>query len=117
MKKDYGFGTKPVIQSTPFSPRPFQKEVIDRITKSGKPLPSMNWGPMRYHIGIDPASPGGDKTVVSVMARRSGKTKTSTLIWVDEMSNFPVYKWYRNPIKWYKWKRIWKKISKQVKEI
>lgn len=104
------------VPEIPFKPHLFQEEVFKHLAKGDVAMPLIR--PRgKYHIGIDPAAPGGDKQVVSVMARRTGKTKTATLIWVDEMQNFPVYKWWRNPIKWYKWKRLWKIIEKKVREI
>lgn len=107
---------KPLELRDDFQPRPFQKEILDKVMRENPPMPIMR--PRgKYIIGVDPASPGGDKQMVSVMARRSGKTKSTTLIWVDEMSSFPVYKWYRNPIKWYKWKKLWKATKKEVQEI
>ena len=104
------------VPEIPFKPHIFQQEIFKKLMSENPPMPLIR--PRgRYHIGVDPASPGGDKQVVSVMARRMGKTKQTTLIWVDEMSNFPVYKWWRNPIKWYKWKRLWKIIEKKVREV
>lgn len=87
--------------------RPYQKAVFDEIQKKGLPLPSMRFGRHPYAIGIDMGQKGGDKTVIAHAIRgRKGITK----IWFDEYADMPNYKWYRNPIKWWKWRRLWKKI-------
>lgn len=34
------------------------------------------------------------------------------VFYFDEYSTIPNYKWYRNPIKWWGWHRLWKKVGK-----
>lgn len=87
--------------------RPYQKAVFNEIQKKGYPLPSMRFGRHPYSVGIDLSEPGGDKSVIAYAQHgKNGIVK----IWFDEYADFPNYKWYRNPIKWWKFRRLWKKI-------
>ena len=96
-----------------FEPRPFQKEVMDKIAKSGAPLPRYFF-PRRTYYGVDMAEVGGDRTVIT-QATMNGKGQITRIIF-DEFSTMPDYKWYRNPIKWWKWRALWKRIEKQNKK-
>lgn len=64
-------------------------------------------------VGVDPASPDGDKSVtIGMKADKKGRLHP---IYYDEFGTFPIYKWYKNPIKWWKWRQLtkqWKKSSK-----
>lgn len=95
-----------------FEPRPFQKEMFDRM-KDEKIVPPLRWGRPRY-IGVDLATAHGDKSVI--MDVRKSKNNQISVVYMDEWGSFPDYKWYRNPIKWWKWRRMWKFIDKQRKE-
>lgn len=33
----------------------------------------------------------------------------------DESSDYPVYKWWRNPIKWYQWRKVLKVAARNTK--
>lgn len=35
----------------------------------------------------------------------------------DEASEWPIYKWWRNPVKWYQWRKLLKISSKNSKII
>lgn len=97
-----------------FEPRPFQKEVFEKIA-SGKFQSPLYWGRPRHTVvGVDMANPPStDKSVVTLAKRsRSGRT---TIIAFDEYSNWLSYRWYRNPIKWWQWKRIEMTIKRQAR--
>jgi hypothetical protein len=70
------------------------------------PLPRPN-----YFYGIDLGIKEGDKTVIAT-AKTNGAGITHIVF--DEYANFPDYKWYRNPIKWWNWRRSWKIIEKDI---
>lgn len=67
-----------------------------------------------HTIGIDLGEEGGDKTVI-VHAKMNGHGITK--VWFDESANLPDYKWYRNPIKWWQWRKLNKLIERQMKRI
>ena len=97
----------------PFQPRPFQKEVFDKIVSTPRntllQLPSRSRG--RYSVGVDMGQPGGDHTVISHV-KMNGKGQI-VKVWFDEYGTLPDYKWYRNPIKWWKWRKLMKKLTRQ----
>lgn len=103
----------------PFVPRPYQKEVIDKILRMSpeERAKGLQWGRPRYVSGIDFAAPNSkDRTVVSTM-KLDGKGGI-TKIWFDEFSDWPTYKWWRTPIKWYRWRRTMKLLDRnQTKNI
>jgi hypothetical protein len=35
-------------------------------------------------------------------------------IWYDEYSEWPNYKWYRNPVKWWKWRKMIKGLTRKL---
>lgn len=35
-------------------------------------------------------------------------------IYFDETAYWPSYKWWRNPIKWYKWRKMMKKLTRKT---
>lgn len=35
--------------------------------------------------------------------------------YIDEASELPNYKWWRNPVKWYKWRKVLKIADKNTK--
>ena len=37
-------------------------------------------------------------------------------IYFDEAANLPNYKWYRNPIQWWKWRRLMKYLERQIEK-
>lgn len=37
-------------------------------------------------------------------------------IYYDETATLPDYKWYRNPIKWWQWRRLMKYIDRQMEK-
>lgn len=97
----------------PFVPRPYQKETIDKILRMSPEdrAKGLQWGRPRYVSGIDFADPNSkDKTVVSTM-KLNGKGGI-TKIWFDEFSSWPSYKWYRQPIRWYRWRRTMKLLDR-----
>lgn len=87
--------------------RPYQKAVFDKIYKKDIPLPSMRFSRQPYQTGIDIGNKDGDKTIISTAYKgHNGKL----FIYFDEFSEMPNPRWYRNPIQWYKWHKLWKKI-------
>ncbi len=99
-----------------FEPSPFQKEVFDKIVgQPGRTLKELPYFPRRMgsrsgypFIGIDVGQKGGDMTTVvqGVLDDKGG----FSIISIDEWGTMPEYKWYRNPIKWWKFRKLWKKI-------
>lgn len=65
---------------------------------------------MKEFVGIDMGEPGGDHGTM-VRGIPDGKGGF-TVIAIDEWSTMPDYKWWRNPIQWYKWRRLWKIVEK-----
>lgn len=95
-----------------FEPRVFQREVIERITVKELreiqiPRPR---GKMTY--GIDLAEKDGDMNVIATM--QTDEKGGITRVWFDEYATLPDYKWYRNPIKWWKWRKMMKTIQKSI---
>ena len=92
-----------------FEPRPYQENYFKQLNdKQLRELPLMRRG--RTYVGIDLGEKDGDKTVIA-RATMNGNGITSIVF--DEYADMPDYKWYRNPIKWWKWRRLWKTIEKQ----
>ena len=104
-----------------FEPRPFQKEVFDHIVgQPGRTLKELPYFPRRMgsrsgypFIGIDIGQKDGDKSVM-VRGVPDGKGGFS-IIAIDEFADFPDYKWYRNPIKWFKFRKVMKLIERNYK--
>lgn len=94
-----------------FQPRPFQKEVLEAMAKNPKKELLRPRRPYRTYYGVDMAQEGGDRTVIT-QAKMNGRGQIIQVIF-DEFSTMPDYKWYRNPIKWWKWRTLWKRIEKQ----
>lgn len=96
-----------------FEPRPFHKEVLDRLKETK--VPPILFPPRRRptYIGVDMAQAGGDKTVI---AQATVDKKGKMYIFYDEYSEMPKYKWYRNPIKWWKWRTLMKRLEKQMEK-
>ena len=96
-----------------FEPSVFQKETFDRI-KAEQKVPPLIW-PRRgtTYVGVDMAEAGVDKTVIAQsQIGKDGKV----YIFYDEYADWPNYKWYRNPIKWWKWQRLMKRLEKQMEK-
>jgi hypothetical protein len=36
------------------------------------------------------------------------------MIYYDEYTTMPDWKWYRNPVKWWRWRQILKRIEKAI---
>lgn len=68
----------------------------------------------KHVVGIDLAEKGGDHTSIAV-ARKIQGYKAEVFI-IDEAGTFPDFKWYRNPIKWWKWERMSRSLKKQLKK-
>ncbi len=96
-----------------FEPRPFQKEVFEKLISTPRKT-LLQLPPYRTYYGVDMAEKGGDRTVIS-QAKINGKGQIVQIVF-DEFSTMPDYKWYRNPIKWWKWRTLWKRIEKQNKK-
>jgi hypothetical protein len=94
-----------------FEPRPFQQGVFKELTK--KQLREMPFPPMRgrMYYGVDLSRENGDKSVI-FGAKMDNKGRIVAMH-IDEYTNMPDYKWYRNPIKWWKWRRLIKGITRK----
>ena len=99
--------------SDKFEPREFQKNVFYEMAKDPNRVNMLR--PRRFQYGIDVGSQGGDKTVIT-RAKINGKGQITQIVF-DEFADYPDYKWYRNPIKWYKWRRLWKMVEKNYGRI
>lgn len=95
-------------------PRMFQREVIAAATLRAADYPldvhRLRQLTGKTVIGIDLAKEGGDKTSVV----EAIKGKNGDIFIIDEYSSMPNYKWYRNPIKWWKWRNLMKFMDKQI---
>lgn len=91
-----------------FEPHPYQKVVFDKVM-ADKKFPPLMFGHRSYSVGVDIGQPGGDHTVVSV-ARLNNHGKID-MIFFDEYDDLPSYRWYAHPIKWWKLRRLWRKID------
>lgn len=96
----------------PFELRPYQNDIY-KMVKEAK-IPPVAWLPYRYKIGVDPAAEDGDKSMVIHSEQYSDGV---TQIWFDEASEWPSYKWYRNSIKWWQWRKMMKRLAKDVDEL
>jgi hypothetical protein len=92
-----------------FEPRPFQKEMFEKMTKVPKET-LLQLPPRRSYYGVDFGDKDGDTTVIA-QAKMNGAGITEIIF--DEYANLPDYKWYRNPLKWWKWRRFWRLIAKR----
>lgn len=97
-----------------FEPRPYQKEVVEHLAKKPLVLDTFRLRQLTGSLvyGVDLAQESGDKNTI-VYGKPDGKGGFKVL-YIDEYSEMPDYKWYRNPIKWWKWHRMWKTIEKQA---
>ena len=50
----------------------------------------------------------------SIFIDNEGKIHEVPYIYYDEISKLPDYKWYRNPIKWYKWRKMMNSITRKI---
>ena len=96
-----------------FEPRLFQKEVFDKIASTPRQTLLQLPRHRPTYIGVDMAQAGGDKTVI---AQATVDKKGKMYIFYDEYSEMPNYKWYRNPIKWWKWRTLMKRLEKQMEK-
>lgn len=51
---------------------------------------------------------------VDLATKKLYKYPASAYAYIDESSEWPVFKWWRNPIKWYQWRRISKVASRNT---
>lgn len=96
-----------------FEPREFQKNVFYELAKDPTKVNLLR--PRRFHVGIDMGKPDGDKSVIT-RAKINGKGQITQIVF-DEYAEYPNWKWYRNPIKWYKWRRLWRIVEKSYGRI
>ncbi len=95
--------------------RPYQKELFDKIMdKKYKFQPITRFNKIPTYTGIDFGTADGDRTVLA--HAKLGKNGI-TEIWFDEYSNWMKYKWYRNPIKWYKLRKVMKIVEKNYERL
>lgn len=116
MKKNAKFGITPVKQAGNFKPNALQEQVFKELflnRKTGSQLPQIARHPgKRTFYGYDVAERGGDKTVVT-RAKVNSRGQI-TMVVFDEYMTIPTFKWYRNPIQWWKWRKIMKGITRQA---
>lgn len=81
-----------------FKPRAYQEDLLDNC-RAGQTVQLITGrdGRTRF-VGVDMAGKNGSH------ARQ---------IFFDEYTDWLEYKWYKNPIKWFKLKRIMRQISKK----
>lgn len=104
------------VPPIPFEPSVFQKEVIAamHLEKNNYPLDVHRLRQLtgKRVIGVDLAQEGGDKTSIIEAIRG----KHGEIFIIDEYSSMPDWKWYRNPIKWWQWRKFWKSVVKSSKK-
>lgn len=88
-----------------FKLRPYQKEFLDNY-KADQTVEIVRRRGRSTYIGIDMGKKGGDKTAITQLRNK----KFSTII-IDEVGTWPPYKWYWNPIKWFKFNRLMKSLK------
>lgn len=105
MKKD------PSYQKTSealFEPRPFQESVFHELAKDPGKVNTLY--PRRFY-GVDMGVKNGDRTsIVEALRGKNGE-----IYIIDEYSSMPDWKWYRNPIKWWQWRKFWTSVLKSSK--
>jgi hypothetical protein len=95
-----------------FEPRPYQKEFLDNY-RHDQPVQLITRRGRNVYYGVDMAKAGADKNVMAVAKRgNNGKIK----VFYDEYSDWPNYKWYRHPFKWWQWRRLMKSLARKVKK-
>lgn len=92
-----------------FEPRSYQKEVYDAI-KNRKSLPLLPHRGRSTFIGYDMARLGSKDRSVITRWKLNGRGEI-VIISFDEFDQWPTYKWYRNPIKWWKWRQLFKRVG------
>lgn len=90
----------------PFEPNVFQKEWLEKASEANFPYLLR---PRGRFVSIDMGTKEGDKGVAVRGIR--GKNGGFTIVSIDEWGTFPEYKWWKNPIKWWQWRRIMKVIE------
>lgn len=92
-----------------------QREFIEAL--KGVDVPVLQWPPYRsrYTIGVDLAEKNGDRSVV-VTAKRHREGGVEEL-YINEWSGSLDFKWYRNPIKWWRCRRIAKIIGRSSPQV
>lgn len=68
--------------------------------------------PRGKYIGVDLATETGDHSAV-VVAKKL-RNKEIKVVYINEWGEWPSYKWYRNPIKWWKLRRVMKVVESQM---
>lgn len=94
-----------------FEPKPYQKNVFAELAKNPDAVNELT-RPRRYHYGVDIGKPGGDRSVIT-RAKLNGKGEITQIVF-DEFADLPDWKWWRNPIKWYKWRNLWKTVKRNM---
>lgn len=95
-------------------PRLYQREIItaSALREAHHPLGLHRLRHMNNKrvFGVDLAGEGVDQTIIT----EAIKGKNGDIFIIDEYASLPEYKWYRNPIKWWKWRRLMKVIDAQI---
>lgn len=68
----------------------------------------------QINIGVDMAEIGAKDRSVIAMAKKGRNGRV--YVYYDELSEWPNYKWYRNPIKWYRWRQMMRVLNRKVGE-
>lgn len=54
---------------------------------------------------------------VDMTTKKLYKYPASVYSHIDESSEWPIYKWWHNPIKWYQWRKVLKVATRNAKVI
>ena len=95
------------IPPVPFKPLKVDDFRLQELMGNLKTLPHVE--PRRW-AGVDPAFPGGDRAALTLGEKKGKKTRYFFIF--DEAGHWPVYKWWRNPIKAYKWNKLLRTMNK-----
>jgi hypothetical protein len=96
-----------------YTPRAYQNEFMEFLRKNPehRTIQRMRQSSSRVVVGVDFGEPGGDKTVIT-QAKVNSRGKITKIIF-DEYETWPEWKWYKNPIKWYKWRKLMQTIRRK----
>lgn len=103
---------------SPFKPRPYQQAVIDQLDNYQHDQPVQlirpHGGRIQF-IGVDMGEPGGDHSVIT-RAKVNGKGQITKIIF-DEYADWPDYKWWRNPVKWLRFRKLMKMLDNRSTKV
>lgn len=86
----------------------FKHGTIRKI--SSKKITTLQWSNGKRYYGIDLASEKFPDQGAITVSKINDQGQIVSM-YIDEYSRIPVYKWYKNPIKWWEWRRLMRSIK------